>query len=163
LTKEVLKKAVQKYDGSLIVVSHDRDFLKDLTTRTIEFRDKKLYEHIGDVNAFLEKRAMNNMREVEMRSKGKKSNTETTNATEISQDDRKKIKKLERVVQYAERKIEELENKIADFEKQMTDPGFYEDNNSQKVLKQFNDTKLELETAMEEWEIAHEKLEKINA
>ena len=106
---------------------------------------------------------MNNMREVEMRSKGKKSNTETTNATEISQDDRKKIKKLERVVQYAERKIEELENKIADFEKQMTDPGFYEDNNSQKVLKQFNDTKLELETAMEEWEIAHEKLEKINA
>ena len=79
LTKEVLKKAVQEYDGSLIVVSHDRDFLKDLTTRTIEFRDKKLYEHIGDVNAFLEKRAMNNMREVEMRTKNQSSNSIASN------------------------------------------------------------------------------------
>ncbi len=163
LTKEVLKKAVQDYDGTLIVVSHDRDFLQGLTSRTVEFRNKKLYEHIGDVNAFLEKRAMNNMREVEMRSKGQNSSADATNGEEIGQGDRKKIKKLERVVQYAERKIEELENKIADFEKQMTDPGFYEDNNSQMVLKQFNDTKLELENAMEEWEIAHEKLEKINA
>ena len=70
---------------------------------------------------------------------------------EVNQGDRKKIKKLERAVHYAERNIEELENKIADFEKQMAQPGFYEDTKSQKVLEDFNSVKLQLETAMEEW------------
>jgi ATP-binding cassette, subfamily F, member 3 len=159
LTKEVLKKAVQDFDGTLIVVSHDRDFLKNLTDRTVEFRDQKLIEHFGDVNVFLEKRAMDNMRQVEMRTKGQKSNTEKQ---ESGYGDRKKIKKLERAVQYAERKIEELENKIAEFEKQMADAGFYENPDSQKVLEDFNHTKSELEATMEEWETAHEKLEKLN-
>ena len=66
ISKEVLKQALQDYDGTLIVVSHDRDFLADLTNRTIEFRDHKLHHHIGDVNAFLEKRQLDNMREVEL-------------------------------------------------------------------------------------------------
>ncbi len=66
ISKDVLKQSLMEYEGTLIVVSHDRDFLEGLTTRTIEFRDKKLYEHIGDVNAFLEKRKMDNMRQVEL-------------------------------------------------------------------------------------------------
>ena len=162
LTKEVLKKAVQKYDGTLIVVSHDRDFLHDLTSRTIEFRDKKLFEHIGDVNVFLEKRAMNNMREVEMRTKEKNLNNSDGNATEVSYGDRKKIKKLERAVQYAEREIEKLESKIADFEKKMANPGFYVSETSEAVIQKFNETKKDLESAMEEWETAHNKLENFN-
>ena len=165
LTKEVLKKAVQKYDGTLIVVSHDRDFLKNLTDRTIEFRDKKLHEYLGDVNLFLEKRAMNNMREVEMRNQKKSSqsaDSQSSNLGQLSYDDRKKLKRLERSVQYAERKVEELEAKIANFEKEMAAPGFYESTESENKLKQFSDAKKELENAIEEWESAHEKLEAFN-
>lgn len=163
LSKEVLKKAVMDYDGTLIVVSHDRDFLKDLTNRTIEFKNKKLYEHLGDVNVFLEKRALNNMREVEMRTKeGKNNNAPLASPGQPVQIDRKELKKLERDVQYAERKIEELENKIADLEKQMGMPGFYQKPEAPAILSRFNDTKLQLETAMEEWEIAHGKLEEFN-
>ena len=160
LSKEVLKKAVQDYNGTLIVVSHDRDFLKGLTTRTIEFRDKKLFEHLGDVNVFLENRALDNMREVEMRTKQqKKAKASVSTPAQLSYEDRKKKKKLERSVQNAERKIEQLEEKITDFEKKMGEPGFYETGESEKVLKQFSEAKKQLESAMEEWESAHEKLE----
>ncbi|MDP4811544.1 MAG: ATP-binding cassette domain-containing protein [Saprospiraceae bacterium] len=65
LSKDVLKKALLEYDGTLIVVSHDREFLQGLTEKTLEFRDRKLFEYLGDVNFFLEKRDLQNMREVE--------------------------------------------------------------------------------------------------
>ena len=65
------KKALIDYDGTMIIVSHDRDFLAELTNKTLEFRDKKLNTYLGDVNFFLEKRAMANMREVEMRTNQK--------------------------------------------------------------------------------------------
>lgn len=78
LSKDVLKKALQEYDGAMIVVSHDREFLAGLTDKTIEFRDRKLFEYLGDVNYFLDKRALDNMRSVELteqpsRSKSRKS------------------------------------------------------------------------------------------
>jgi ATP-binding cassette subfamily F protein 3 len=53
VSKDVLKRAITEFDGTLIVVSHDRDFLQDLTSRTIEFRDRQLYEYLGDVYYFL--------------------------------------------------------------------------------------------------------------
>jgi ATP-binding cassette subfamily F protein 3 len=62
LSKDVLKKALLEYDGTLIVVSHDREFLQGLTEKTLEFRDRKLFEYLGDVNFFLEKRDLQNMR-----------------------------------------------------------------------------------------------------
>ena len=76
-SKEVLKDALMQYDGALIVVSHDRDFLEGLTDRTLEFRDKKLHNHMGDVKAFLEKRQLDNMREVELRQKKQKAVSST--------------------------------------------------------------------------------------
>ena len=166
LTKEVLKKAIQNYDGTLIVVSHDRDFLKKLTSRTIEFRDKKLYEYLGDVNLFLEKRAMDNMREVEMKTPKNDSqitDNQISSSNQLTYEDRKKLKKLERSVQYAERKVEELEAKIADFEKEMAEPGFYESSASESKLQQFSETKNELEKAIEAWESAHEKLDSFSS
>lgn len=103
---------------------------------------------------------MDNMREVEMRTKEKAAAT-AANESQMGSGDRKKLKKLERAVQYAERKIEELESKIAAFEKKMGETGFYQSTDSQKVLDDFGDTKRQLETAMEEWESATEKLEKL--
>jgi ATP-binding cassette subfamily F protein 3 len=64
--KEVLKKAIMEYDGTLLVISHDRSFLENLTEKTIEFRDNSLSkEYLGDINYFLERRKMDTFREVE--------------------------------------------------------------------------------------------------
>ena len=62
LSKDVLKKALMNYEGTLIVVSHDRDFLEKLTSTTFEFKDRNIHLHMGDINEFLEKRSVEDMR-----------------------------------------------------------------------------------------------------
>ena len=160
ISKEVLKEAIMQYDGTLIVVSHDRDFLKGLTNRTIEFRDRKLYNYIGDVNAFLEKRALDNMRDVEIsKSNNSAPATTTTPAKVLTQEERKEKKRLQRTVQYAERKVEQLEATIAEIEVKMAAPDFYESVESQSVIEQYQRQKKALEQQMEEWEAAQLALE----
>jgi len=163
ISKDVLKQAIQNYDGSLIIVSHDRDFLANLTTRTIEFRDKKLYEHLGDVNFFLEKRAMNNMREVEL-AKAKQKNVAKTGQQEngkkeLSYEEKKALKKKERQVQNAERRVEKLEEEIAAIEAKMGEPGFYESESSTKVMEDYTSKKKELDAAVEKWDQLVNELE----
>ncbi len=162
LSKEVLKKAVMEFDGTLIVVSHDRDFLKGLTTRTFEFRDKKLHEYLGDVNFFLEKRRLDDMRAVEMKSKqSQQAKTQKAGSpkVELTYEERKEQKKLERAVQNAERKIEDIESKITKLETEMGVDGFYQSAGADVVLEKYNQLKKDLEKAMEAWEVATEKLE----
>ncbi len=157
LSKDVLKQAVLDFKGTLIVVSHDREFLKGLTTRTFEFRDKKLHEYLGDVNFFLEKRKLDDMRAVELRSQN--NITKKSSMKELSQEDRKARKKLERTVQNQERKIEQLEANIAKIETEMGEEGFYQKENAQQVLDKYKQLKKELDEAMETWEQATEELE----
>ncbi len=163
ISKDVLKKAIMNFDGTLIVVSHDRDFLGGLNNRTIEFRDKKLYEYLGDVNFFLEKRAMNNMRDVEKMTKQKAKAASVSAKGEekkvLTHEERKEFKKLERAVKNAEREIESLEAKIVDFEKEMGVDGFYESESSNKVLEAYNETKSKLTQTMDKWEAATMKLD----
>ena len=124
LSKEVLKKAIQDYDGTLIVVSHDREFLSGLTNRTIEFRDRQLHNYIGDVNAFLEKRQLDNMRAVELSSKPDKENgSADAPRKELSYEERKR---LMRAISNAEKKVERLESEIEALAKKMAEPGFFE-------------------------------------
>lgn len=155
ISKEVLKEALLRFDGTLIVVSHDRDFLKGLTLRTIEFRDKKLYEYLGDINYFLEKRQLDSMRDVEMATVEAK----TTQAANNSNDSDKDRKKLERQVQTAEKRIADLEKQIADFEKKMENPDFYTKPDSQKQINQYDALKKELTAELEKWEFALAELE----
>ncbi len=156
ISKDVLKLAIAEYDGTLIVVSHDREFLAGLTNRTIEFRDRRLFEYLGDVNFFLEKRALRDMREVEM-SKPASSPASTAAAIpQVSQEDRKR---LTRAVQNAERAVEKIEAEIADFELQMADPAFYESPGSARVLERYQQKRKELDAAMEQWEAAQMEME----
>ncbi len=159
-SKEVLKHALLDYDGTMIIVSHDRDFLADLSTRTVEFRDKKLHNYIGDVNAFLEKRKLDNMREVEMRTKAQNESNDQNNGASQKVDHQQR-KKLQRVVQNAEKEVEKLEEKIADFELKMADPAFYEDPNSQKEIEKYKVLKQQLDEAMEKWEEAQLEWEEL--
>lgn len=155
ISKDVLKMALNDYDGTLIVVSHDREFLTDLTNRTIEFRDKQLHEYIGDINAFLEKRALDNMREVELQHKKSNKPEETAKKT-LSFEERKR---LMRAVRNAEKKIERLEAEIAKMEALMAEESFYEKPNYAEEMKKYNGKKEELESVMEEWEAAQMELE----
>lgn len=155
ISKDVLKMALNDYDGTLIVVSHDREFLTDLTNRTIEFRDKQLHEYIGDINAFLEKRALDNMREVELQHKKSNKPEETAKKT-LSFEERKR---LMRAVRNAEKKIERLEAEIAKMEALMAEESFYEKPNYAEEMKKYNGKKEELGSVMEEWEAAQMELE----
>ena len=148
ISKDVLKKALLDYDGTLIVVSHDRDFLGGLTNRTIEFRDHQLHNYLGDINYFLEKRQLENMREVE-RSRQKSANALKDNAVTLSYEERKKIL---RALSNVEKKIEKLENQLAAYETKMADPSFYEQPNANEETQQYHSKKEELEQAMESWE-----------
>ena len=151
-SKEVLKEALMRYDGTLIVVSHDRDFLAGLANRTIEFRDQNLYEYLGDINFFLEKRALNNMREVEMRTAlAAAAPPPPPAASQLSQEERRR---LSRALAQAERKVEKLEALIAEFEAVMASPDFYGRPDASEQLQAYEQAKQDLETAMGEWEEA---------
>jgi ATP-binding cassette subfamily F protein 3 len=157
LSKDVLKRALLDYDGTLVVVSHDREFLSGLTTKTIEFKDKKLYEHLGDVNYFLERRKLADMRAVELQKNG--SNAQTGGKRTLTPEDWQERKRLQRIVQNLEKKIEQLEEAIARTEKEMSDADFYNRADNQAVLNAYQKNKAGLEGALKEWEVAQLALE----
>lgn len=155
ISKEVLKKALSEYDGTLIVVSHDRDFLAGLTNTTIEFRDKQLHTYLGDVNYFLEKRSLDDMRAVEVQSKNGVAHTQNGHKV-LSFEDRKRLNKA---VTNAEKQVEKLEAQLEKIGLQMAEANFYERSDAEKIMKQHKETQKELEAAMEAWEMAQLELE----
>ena len=164
-SKDTLKQAVMNYEGTLIVVSHDREFLEGLTDRTIEFRDHKLYEHLGDINYFLERRAIENMRAVELEKSKADQPAAATAAPATAVAPKKQLsheekRRFEKDVANAERKIEKLEAAIEKIHLTMADPSFYDD--AARVEKTTGDLKAkqaELEQVMERWETAAAALE----
>ncbi|MDZ4679695.1 MAG: ABC-F family ATP-binding cassette domain-containing protein [Saprospiraceae bacterium] len=152
LSKDVLKQALADYDGALIVVSHDREFLSGLTNRTLEFRDRQLYDHIGDVNAFLEKRALDNMRQVELSTVNGSSNG--NGAAPKRELDREERKRLMRAVQNAERRVETLEKEISEMEEKMAEPAVYNAPDYPSFMQRYEQKKKELASAVAAWEEA---------
>jgi ATP-binding cassette subfamily F protein 3 len=164
-SKDMLKQAVLNYDGTLIVVSHDREFLADLTQRTIEFRDHKLHEHLGDINFYLNKRKIDNMRAVELeKSKADDPSLSTSSvpaaAPKKSNLSHEEKRRLEKDVGNAERKIERLEKDIAKIHLQMSVPDFYNDaKRVDKTTAELKTKQGELAEIMEKWEEATMALE----
>lgn len=159
-SKDVLKNALMSYDGSLIVVSHDRHFLSSLSDQVYEFRNKKIKTYLGDVNYFLSKRELDDMRSLELSntsdsSDSKKSPVSESLSTRRDQPDRKKI---ERQIQSAERKIEKLEEEIQEIEKRMGEPAFYQDSSSADVISAYNQKKAALDEQYQAWEKYHRQL-----
>ncbi len=153
LSKQVLKEAILKYDGTLIVVSHDRQFLSGLTEKTLEFRDKRTHEYLGDVNYFLEKRELQNMREVELHKTEQKSEKKKVKLeVKFSKLSRDELKRLERQTQNMERKIEASEREIKKIEAQMAVEGFYQSTESEQVLQSYRAEKSKLDELMDSWE-----------
>jgi ATP-binding cassette subfamily F protein 3 len=142
-TKEVLKNALKAYDGTLLVISHDRDFLDGLTDRTIEFKDHTTKEYLGDIKYFLEKRDVENFRQVEQSHKTKAPKKEEPKA--LNPIDLKAIEKVEK-------KINQLESEIAELENKMAVPGFYDSAEHTAILNKFKAKEAELLEHMTRWE-----------
>ena len=152
VSKEILKNALTKYDGTLVIVSHDRHFLSSLTQKTIEFRNRQLHEYLGDVDYFLSKRRADNMREIEMsHTKSKPIIRAKTSSNET--------KKLKNQIKGLEREIETLENSIKVIEEAMSAHDFYDKEDSNAVIVEYQGYKKQLDESFKKWSMLTEKLE----
>ena len=160
-SKEVLKEALMNYDGTLIVVSHDRDFLTGLTDTTIEFNNKHIRTHLGDIQYFLEKRAFDSLREVSL---GKKSEREAeVKASNAPAKDEAALKKQERLVQQTEKRLQQLEKELKDLEAKLGDMSIFGKPEYQKLLSSHQAKKTEVQEAEAAWEEAYLVFEALKA
>lgn len=147
-SKNVLKDALQRFEGTLILVSHDRDFLQGLTSTLFEFKDGNIKKYLGDIDYYLEQRNVENLREVEKRTVVK---TEAKETPKQSYEDQKKQKSLNNRLSNCESKIAQLEKDIKDidvelavnYDETVAKPNFFE---------QYQAKKDKLEQLMEDWE-----------
>ena len=157
-SKNVLKDALKSFEGTLILVSHDRDFLQGLTNKVYEFKDHKIKEYLGDIDFYLEQRKLNDMREVEKRDIQKQAPKESN---KDSYQNQKKVKSLNNKLSNIEAKITKLEKELKEkdvelatnYEKTIAKPDF---------LKKYDSQKKEVEKLMKEWESVQEELESYN-
>lgn len=153
-SKNVLKDALKKFEGTLLLVSHDRDFLQGLTNKVYEFKDHKIKEYLGDIDFYLEQRKMADMREVEKKEVQKK----TPDKKERTPVDHKKLKflgnklsNIEAKISKTEKEIEEMDLALAtDYDKTMSQKNF---------LKNYEIKKKDLEKLMQQWEDLQIELE----
>lgn len=161
-SKDVLKQALIKYDGAMVIVSHDRSFLKGLTDKVYEFKDKGVKQHIGDVYEFLAKSQMESLDQL-----GFNARKETASATEkksTNKEDYKAKKEREKKLRMAknkasklEKEIESLETEIAELDELMLDAAAFKKAQEERdVFKEYQQKQDALDAKMSEWEEAVE-------
>jgi len=176
-SKEILKKALLAYDGTVILVSHDRDFLHGLADTIYEFKDQKIKQYKGDITYFLEKLKLENMRQLEAQkptsaaaktqeqqsSAPQKDNEATSAPAAGSKEDyllrkekEKNLRKLKTQVEKSEQRIAQLEGELDAIHKKLELP---ENQTDMDLFKQYDNIKAELENEMNFWEEATMKYE----
>jgi ATP-binding cassette subfamily F protein 3 len=157
-SKNVLKEALNNFSGTLILVSHDRDFLQGLTNKVYEFKDRKIKEYLGDIDYFLEQRNLQNLREAEKKTTTQKQVKEEKSSGKESYEAQKRKKSLQNKLSKTEAAINKLEKEIKEidvelqinYEETIAQPNFFDGYQKKK------DT---LQKLMKEWETTFEKLE----
>lgn len=168
-SKDILKQALQKYDGALIIVSHDRDFMKGLTHKVYEFKDKGIKQHIGDVYDFLAKNRMESLdqlgslkREEKIENKEKKKQDDTLSYKQRKERD-KKVKAAQRAAERLEKDVTRIEEEIKELDEIMLDAERYKQALAEgDVFKQYEEKQKELDTVMQDWEKAQTKVDQLN-
>lgn len=164
-TKDILKEALRNFEGTVIVVSHDRDFLTGLADKVFEFTNKQIKEYLGGVTQFLESKKIECFKEYENMhgtSSDMKEKEECISENKLSFEERKQlnkeIRKAERTVEEREKEIEILENKIAEAEERMA-----KGEAGELLLNEYSATQKRLEACMQEWEESQLKVEELMA
>ncbi len=159
-SKGLLKQALINFDGTLLVVSHDREFMDGLVNVVYEFRHKKIRQHLGGVYEFLQKRKMESLKELELSAPEKKVKKEVVKeVVTVSFEERKEINRMisriERLISEAEYQVSKLEEEIAGMDKKLADSSTI-DNGS--LFERYGESKKQVETEMKQWESLHEEL-----
>jgi ATP-binding cassette subfamily F protein 3 len=166
-SKDVLKEAIQAFDGTVIVVSHDRDFLNGIVNKVYEFGDHRIREHLGGIYDFLQKKQLDSLQQLEIKNtpSSTASAVEATEATasqgkmdyQRQKERERRIRQAEKQVKTYEAKIAELEEQLAEIEEKLSSAG------SEDLDIYYAHSKInrELEEAMAKWEEAGEDLEKV--
>lgn len=163
-SKDILKHALLNYSGTLILISHDRDFLNALSDKTYEFKNQKIKEHLGDINEFLRAKEIEDIKEIE-RQKKEKAKAKSTSDNKIRFEQRKQLerdkRKLEKASQKAEEDIDKTESAIEELEAKLANPD-KEDFNYADLYKEHEELKNKLEKLMHKWEESHTQAEELN-
>ena len=165
-SKEIIKLALQKFEGTIIVISHDREFLQGLCDKIFEFRDGSMKEFLGNINEYLEYRQKESLREIsaeksklsqEAEIKAEEKKEAATSEAKSQQNANTFVSKEQKNLQ---NKLKKIEEKIADYEKEIAqlESIFAKSNPSDAELKKYQDLQDELAATMQEWEDIAEKL-----
>ena len=143
-SKNVLKQALQNFDGTLIVVSHDRDFLQGLTNKVYEFKNQKIKEYLGDIDYYLEQRKVDDFRSIEKKDKTPNSKKKTKKNDSLNQSIKKKINNIESKISKLEKDISVIDIALEnDYEKTIAQADFF---------SKYENMKNELGDLMKKWE-----------
>ena len=152
-SKDILKQALKSFDGTIVVVSHDRDFLDGLVDKMYEFRDGYVTEHLGSVTDFLAKRKIENLQELERKIEPQKAVSEQKIVQKQNVELRKQEVKMDRKkknrISYLECEIEKLEQKMKDIESVLSAPG--EGDDIMELTRSYLEYKRDLDAKTEEW------------
>ena len=157
-SKNVLKTALKNFDGTLIVVSHDRDFLQGLTTTVYGFKDKLIKEYLGDIDYFLEQHKIENLREAEKRTVVKvEKSTDNKEAYQLSREQEKELKKLKNKLNKIETQIADLEGEIEKIDIELAQ-NYDEVSARPNFFDKYKAKKASVDTLMSDWEIIEDKI-----
>ena len=171
-SKDILKQALQAYDGTLIVVSHDRDFLDGLVDKMYEFRDGKVKEHLGSVSEFLEERKIESLQELERRFGNQSQASKKQEATESDgkaqakqafeqkRSESKELRRLKHRVEFLEGEIGKIESAMKEIEKVLSNPTASDD--IMELTRTYLENKRELDRKTAEWTSLMERIEENN-
>ena len=155
-SKDILKQALINYDGTLIAVSHDRDFLDGIVDKVYEFRHNRIREHLGGIYDFLRKKKIDNLREIEKKDAGKKDmQQENISSNKLKYLEKKEynrnLRKLRKKLEDSEKVIENIENEISGLDKSFATGG-NELAEAEDFFKRYQELKELLNEEMEKWE-----------
>ena len=149
-SKDILKQALKSYDGTLIVVSHDRDFLDGLVDKLYEFRDGRVIEHIGSVADFLARRKLEALSELERNTAQTKATPARSNSVREENKEKNKLdRKKKNRISYLESEIEKLESRMGEIEKVLSAPGPQDD--IMELTREYLELKRDLDAKTDEW------------
>ena len=161
-SKDVLKQALKNFDGTLVVVSHDRDFLDGLVDKMYEFRDGKVKEHLGGIQDFLDERKSETLQELERRFKDESKPAEPEISVgkqkyEAKRVESKEERKLRNRISFLEKEISKLEDEMKKVESVLSSPG--KDDDVMELTRQYLEYKRDLDAKTEEWAELSEKID----
>lgn len=162
-SKDVLKEAIRAFDGTVILVSHDREFLDGLVSKVYEFGNQRVKEHLGGIYDFLREKNITQLNELELTRQEKKKEEKADSQNKLSYEARKELsrqlRKQERLVEEAEQTVTRLETELAEIEQKLSQP----ETPSTDLLDTYQNKKHLLEQKMYEWEILAEQLEQMKS